>query len=51
MVDWLRPIQERRQALISDPGKLDSILAKGTERARAVAKATLKEVKKAVFKS
>lgn len=51
MLDWLRPIQERRKALLSEPGKLDAILAKGTERARAVAKATMAEVKKAVFKS
>jgi tryptophanyl-tRNA synthetase len=51
MVDWLRPIQERRKALISEPGKLDAILARGTERARAVAKATMKEVRKAVFKT
>jgi tryptophanyl-tRNA synthetase len=50
MVDWLRPIQERRKALISEPGKLDAILARGNERARAVAKATMKEVREAVFK-
>jgi len=50
MLDWLRPIQERRQALISEPGKLDAILARGTERARAVAKATMKQVREAVFK-
>jgi tryptophanyl-tRNA synthetase len=50
MVDWLRPIQERRKALLSEPGKLDALLARGTERARAVAKATMKEVRKAVFK-
>jgi tryptophanyl-tRNA synthetase len=51
MVDWLRPIQERRQALLAEPGKLDALLARGTERARAVAKATMKEVRKAVFKT
>jgi tryptophanyl-tRNA synthetase len=50
MVDWLRPIQERRKALLSEPGKLDAILARGTERARAVARATMKEVREAVFK-
>jgi tryptophanyl-tRNA synthetase len=51
MLDWLRPIQERRKALLAEPGKLDAILARGTERARAVAKATMKEVREAVFKS
>jgi tryptophanyl-tRNA synthetase len=50
MLDWLRPIQERRKALLDEPGKLDAILARGTERARAVARATMKDVRKAVFK-
>src|SRR5262245_7631298 len=49
MLEWLRPIQERRKALLAEPGKLDAILAKGTDRARAVAKATMDEVRKAVF--
>ncbi len=51
MLDWLRPIQERRQALLADPAKLEALLARGNERARAIAKATLQEVRKAVFKS
>jgi tryptophanyl-tRNA synthetase len=50
MLDWLRPIQERRKALLSEPGKLDAILARGNERARAVARSTMKEVREAVFK-
>jgi tryptophanyl-tRNA synthetase len=50
MLDWLRPIQERRKALLAEPGKLDALLARGNERARAVAKATMQEVRKAVFK-
>jgi len=49
MVDWLRPLQERRKALLAEPGKLDALLARGNERARAVAKATMAEVRKAVF--
>jgi tryptophanyl-tRNA synthetase len=51
MLDWLRPMQERRKALLADPGRLDALLAKGNERARAVAKATMAEVRKAVFKT
>ena len=50
MLDWLRPIQERRKALLAEPGKLDAILTRGNERARAVARATMKEVREAVFK-
>jgi len=49
LVDWLRPLQERRKALLAEPGKLDALLARGNERARAVAKATMAEVRKAVF--
>jgi tryptophanyl-tRNA synthetase len=49
MVDWLRPLQERRKALLAEPGKLDAILARGNERARAVARTTMDEVRKAVF--
>ncbi len=49
MADWLRPLQERRKALLAEPGKLDAILARGNERARAVARATMDEVRKAVF--
>lgn len=51
MADWLRPFQERRQALLAEPAKLDAILADGNARARAVAAQTLKEVREAVFKS
>jgi tryptophanyl-tRNA synthetase len=51
MVEWLRPLQERRQALLSEPGKLDRILEEGNARARAVAQKTMKEVREAVFKS
>ncbi len=51
MLDWLRPIQERRAALLAEPGKLDRILEAGNARAREVAARTMKEVREAVFKS
>jgi tryptophanyl-tRNA synthetase len=51
MVDWLRPIQERRQALLADPQKLDDILEAGNARARTIAEQTMKEVRQAVFKT
>ncbi|HLF95175.1 MAG TPA: tryptophan--tRNA ligase, partial [Planctomycetota bacterium] len=51
MLDWMRPLQERRQALLAEPGKLDRILAAGTERARQTARQTMKEVREAVFGS
>ena len=51
MLDWLRPFQERRKALLAEPGKLDRILEAGNARARQVAAQTMKEVRDAVFKS
>jgi tryptophanyl-tRNA synthetase len=51
MADWLRPFQERRKALLADPEKLDAIIARGNERARVVARETMKEVREAVFAS
>jgi len=51
MVDWLRPLHERRKALLAEPGKLDEILARGTEKARLIARQTMKEVREAVFGS
>ncbi len=51
MTSWLGPIQERRKALLADPGKLDRILAEGNERARAIAKKTMSEVRSAVFQT
>lgn len=49
MVEWLRPIQERRRELLADPRRIDEILARGAERARAVAARTMKEVRETVF--
>jgi tryptophanyl-tRNA synthetase len=51
MVDWLRPIQERRRALLAQPKALDEILAAGNARARSIAEQTMNEVRQAVFKS
>ncbi len=50
MVEWLRPIQERRKALLAEPGKLDALLEAGNARAREIAQQTMKEVRDAVFK-
>jgi tryptophanyl-tRNA synthetase len=45
---FLRPIYERRKRLASDPARLEAIIAEGTRRARAVAEATMAEVRTAV---
>ncbi|GGZ52318.1 tryptophan--tRNA ligase [Streptomyces subrutilus] len=41
MVDFVTPFRLRTQAYLDDPETLDSILAKGAEKARAVASETL----------
>jgi tryptophanyl-tRNA synthetase len=40
-VDWVTPFRERTQEYLGDPETLDSVLAKGAEKARAVAAETL----------
>jgi len=44
----MAPVVERRKALLADPGKLEAILADGAVKARAVALATLREVREAM---
>ncbi|MFI9236186.1 tryptophan--tRNA ligase [Streptomyces sp. NPDC053079] len=41
MVEWVTPFRSRTQEYLDDPETLDSILAKGAEKARAVAAETL----------
>ena len=42
----LRPIRVRRSELLDDPGYLSGLLARGDERARAVATQTLTDVRR-----
>ena len=42
--EYLAPIRERREEYLKDPKRVISILDKGTEAARPVVQATLKEV-------
>jgi len=41
---WVTPFQERTRAYLDDPGALDAVLARGAEKARAVASETLAAV-------
>jgi len=49
LLDFLRPIRERRTELLSKPGDLDEIIHEGTERARKIAQATMDEVRRAMY--
>jgi tryptophanyl-tRNA synthetase len=45
VVDYLAPVRERYQALRADEERLESILADGRDRARAIASVTLADVR------
>jgi len=47
-VEYFRPYRQKRTELESNPDYLKQILAKGAQRARAVAVKTLIEARKAV---
>ncbi|MBA3728752.1 MAG: tryptophan--tRNA ligase, partial [Actinobacteria bacterium] len=44
LVEFLRPLQDRRRELLADPGELARILRAGAEKAREVARTTLGDV-------
>jgi tryptophanyl-tRNA synthetase len=48
VTESLRPIQEKYQQITADPAYLDQVLARGAERANAVASKTLADVRKLV---
>lgn len=49
IIEKLRPIREKRAYYEAHPEEVDAILKDGTERARKVAKETMKKVKKAMM--
>ncbi|WP_353566144.1 tryptophan--tRNA ligase [Haloferula sargassicola] len=46
--DYFAPMRAKREELVSDPGFVDEVLAKGAEKARAAAAITLDRVRQAV---
>jgi tryptophanyl-tRNA synthetase len=48
LLEYLRPLQERRKSLIADPKKVAEIIAAGSAKARIVAKETLARVQDAM---
>ena len=48
VVDLLAPVRERYAELVADPAALDEVLARGADRAREVAVATMSEVRERV---
>jgi len=48
LVELLRPVRERREALAADPGALTAMLATGADKARVVASATYRRAAEAI---
>ena len=48
IIEVLRPIREKRAYYEAHPQEVDKILIEGTQKARSVAKETMKKVKKAM---
>jgi tryptophanyl-tRNA synthetase len=48
MIEFLRPMRERAEALRAEPGRVRDILAAGGESARSVARETMREVREAM---
>jgi tryptophanyl-tRNA synthetase len=44
VVEFLRPVRERYEQLMSDPGELDGVLGEGGRAAAQVAEATMDDV-------
>lgn len=49
IIEYLRPIREKRSRLVNERAYLDEVLKSGADRASAVAVKTMAEVRKAVF--
>jgi len=48
IVEYLRPLRERREQALSDPGELEAILARGAERAREIAVPSMERAREAM---
>jgi len=48
LISTLKPIQDRYQEIVNEPGYLDSVLREGAEKAAAIANPTLLKVKQAL---
>ncbi|MBM4267964.1 MAG: tryptophan--tRNA ligase [Deltaproteobacteria bacterium] len=48
VLEQLAPLRERRAEIVAKPGLVDEILAAGAERARKIARETMREVREAI---
>jgi tryptophanyl-tRNA synthetase len=48
MIEFFRPMREKRAALAADPGVVEAVLSAGAEKVRPILEATRAEVQDAV---
>ena len=48
LIEILKPIQQKRKALLEDKGEILSILKKGADKAKEVASGTMREVREKI---
>jgi tryptophanyl-tRNA synthetase len=49
IIEYLRPIREKRAKVLAEPGYVEAVLKKGALQAREIAAATMKEVRQVIF--
>ena len=49
IIEYLRPIREKRAKILAEPGYVEAVLKKGAEQARAIAASTMKDVRQVIF--
>jgi len=51
LIEWIRPVRERRVELERHPARVLEVIDEGSKRARKVAQATMGRVREAIFGS
>ena len=49
IVEYLRPIREKREKILADRGYIETVLKKGAGQAREIAAQTMKDVRQVIF--
>lgn len=49
IIEYLRPIREKRARILAERGHVESVLRKGADQAREIAVATMKDVRQVIF--
>lgn len=50
MLEFIKPIREKRTEILKDRGQIQKIIREGNEKARSIAQATMREVRSVIFR-